>query len=616
MLKKLNLRHKFIITMVLLSILPILIYGIVDYRRTREDIIDRVTEQNNQSTNNLAERVENFLDERVDNLKTLRNTTEIQSMDPEEHSRIFDEYLSAYPYFGRVYVTDTEGIMISLNQEHDAIGTSMADRPWFEPAIEGNINITNSFISDATNEPIVTISMPIKDDGEIIGVLGSSLELTTLQAFVEDLELGDSGYGFITDSDGIAIAHPDYEDVVLTQTSGAETEAVARALDGESGSVIYDNAFDEEMLGSYTQLDDSGFVITSQQPTEEAFSELNEQLIATLIMIIIIAIIATIVAIIMANRFSQPILEVVDKMKEFSNGDLKARLDFDREDELGTLANTFNQTVSSQKEILSNLLNVVEDLSAYSEELSASSEEGNASIASTKQLTENMSAGIEEISAASEEVASFSEEANQQVDNGNQNIKRTINNMEKINGAVSETVEAIGNLDSTSEEIEEIVELITNIAEQTNLLALNAAIEAARAGEHGQGFAVVADEIRELASETSQATDKIANLVNKTQEQSQTGIKKVKEAAKKAREGQEIVKDTGQAFNKIKSSVEETASQIEEIANGANKLARDSEEVSNANEDIKAMSDEITNSSQELAQMAQKLQNLIEEFNL
>ena len=358
--------------------------------------------------------------------------------------------------------------------------------------------------------------------------------------------------------------------------------------------------------------------IWSAAISQEVINQIMKTITFWVIVIFIVSqiIVQILLSLYLNNLLFNPLDKIIAVTNKVAEGNLKTSLDLDREDEMGDLSTAVEGMTINLKNIITNILDSVEDLSAYSEELSASAEESNATIDTTSNNINEIASGIQQVSASSQEVTGLAQEATSKAEIGNENINQTVSNIEEINSAVNEAVEVINELDNNSDEIGEIVEMITNIAEQTNLLALNAAIEAARAGEHGQGFAVVADEIRGLAEETSQATEKIANIVRDTQEKSSTGIEVIEKVSNKAQAGKEIVKDTGEVFNTINDSIEETSEQIEQVSAVAEEVADNSEEIKEAIQNVNDMSDEVTNSSQQLSEMAQDLQQMLDKFEI
>lgn len=162
--------------------------------------------------------------------------------------------------------------------------------------------------------------------------------------------------------------------------------------------------------------------------------------------------------------------------------------------------------------------------------------------------------------------------------------------------AVEEVVQGMHSIAESSEQITEIIEVISDIADQTNLLALNAAIEAARAGEHGRGFAVVAEEVRKLAERTAESTKEIASLI--------------KNSGDRVKEGMDLAGSSQRALTNIVAAVEQSNTWIREIDAAAGEQTKGIQHVVETMDRLRKLSDEIMQMTSEQVKRREKAANI------
>jgi methyl-accepting chemotaxis protein len=166
---------------------------------------------------------------------------------------------------------------------------------------------------------------------------------------------------------------------------------------------------------------------------------------------------------------------------------------------------------------------------------------------------------------------------------------------------MQDTINGMNNIDSSTQQIAEMISIITDISDQVNLLALNASIEAARAGEHGKGFAIVAEEISKLAEETASTAQSITDLVK-------IGLKEVAT-------GRKFVDNTKNSFDSIISNIHETEILVKNITESSRQQFSSSEKVLADTKSVLEMAEAINVATNEQMITNQEMSKTIEQIN-
>jgi methyl-accepting chemotaxis protein len=292
-------------------------------------------------------------------------------------------------------------------------------------------------------------------------------------------------------------------------------------------------------------------------------------------------------AFIASRTIAGQLAEAVSFAKSVADGDLSRTVDIDQSDEIGILAAELNRMAAHLREMLENisggvktLLTSSTGLSAISQQIADGSQQSSNKAQSVSQAAEQMNDNMTAVSSASEQTSANVQMVATAAEQMTATISEIAGNMEKGRRIADEAVDQaqntstqVGDLGRAMEDIGKVTEAIAEISEQTNLLALNATIEAARAGESGKGFAVVANEIKDLASQTADATQKIGGQISSIQIKTGDTVEKINQISA-------IIHDLYDIVNTVASAMEEQAAATREISSNVNQAAAGNEEVS------------------------------------
>ena len=380
----------------------------------------------------------------------------------------------------------------------------------------------------------------------------------------------------------------------------------------------------------------------------ESGHNVKKQMVSGILFLsVIVLIISTLLWVRITKGITVPVAELRQAIRKLSEGDLDTVVSYESEDELGELADSLRETLSSLKEYVSevemgllaigkgklnyhseveykgdfvSIGNAMEQITRLlnhallqitnaADQVAGGAEQMAGSAQILSQGATEQAGSMEELAANINEISDSVRNNAEDAVNANHKVEEVSHMVTESNHQMKEMVHAIEEIRENSRTMGNIVKEIEDIAFQTNILALNASVEAARAGEAGRGFSVVASEVRQLATKTREASRTMARLAALTAEKVDGGT----ETADKTAEALDhVVNGTGEIITMVDRISEASVHQAESII----QIRQSIEQVSGIVQGNSATAEESAAASEELSAQAQIMKKLVEEFEL
>ena len=523
--------------------------------------------------------------------------------------------------------------------------------------------VRNVRLSPATGRPVLTIVAPIKKEKHL-GTIAMAIELLNVsQKIIESDTSEENVQTLILNSAGLVISSANPEHVFALDFQNPETglQDFYQTISSEKTGVGFFNLEGTEYIAGYSHSSKYDMYILTYKPVKVYKEKINNLRFILSGVTIAAIITASVIIYLYSRRITRPILAVTEQAEQLAGGNLAMTIpeaSKERKDELGRLSGAFANMVRSLREIIMQIAETSEQVAASSQQLYASGEQVGKAAENVGSKIMDIASGAQEQSAQIDSALSDLSklmvqiaEVNNKTDTmekatahilndisaGNRSVAESIERINKLKASTEEISKVITELGNNSNQIGEIIELISGISEQTNLLALNAAIEAARAGESGRGFSVVADEIRKLAEESADASGRIARLIVEVRNGVDTAVDKMDDSIQSVDSCVGAIEENGRIFSEINEQAEhlkdavadvtrsvrnmtENSGSFERIMQEINAVSREfvlnAQDVSSSSEEQVALTEEIASFAKALASMAEELSGLVNKFRL
>ncbi|PFG24220.1 methyl-accepting chemotaxis sensory transducer with Cache sensor [Pseudomonas lurida] len=647
MVVSMKIKNKLVLAFVSVAFIPVSLVAVISVMNTRTQAVDQFIDGSTREIRQIDGNIRQFFDGTLQNVDQMATDPVYTSVNTLKNYQPADAASQPMPAeaqtvidrFARFGATHPAAAILSIGLEDGTYAKWPDDpqlakydprtRPWYKAAMAspGKTVRTPAYYYDKDDVALVGTARALLDNGKPKGVFVVSVSLKNLTELVKSIKLGESGYVMLIE-DGVVLVDP--RDAAHSFKPLKDLgEPYAQLADTPQGptEVVIDGV--RYMANVWTS-PGLGWRYIGLIEHREVMAEATRMTYLTAIIVGVLVLIFGLIAAAFSKVIVKPIGQVSTGLQSIAQGegDLRHELHVQGKDETAELAGWFNKFLAAIRQLIQHIGAASANLQNASKVNSEVAHNMNEAAGRQREAVELVSTAFNEMVATANEVArscsgaaESAENGHRRVAEGKQQIEVTTDNVNRLGRRLTESSQAMVELEAGSRSINQILGTIRAIAEQTNLLALNAAIEAARAGDQGRGFAVVADEVRALAKRTSDSTGEIEQLLGTLENKTQEVTQKMGSCLDLSRASVSSIESARDSFEGIQLSVNEIRDQNLQISAAAEEQHSVAEEI---NRHIQQIYDEarlvesLANSAQDdsgrLSELSDELNGLVGRF--
>jgi methyl-accepting chemotaxis protein len=347
-----GLAFKVIILMLIVSLVPLAIFGGMTFREGAKRIEADTEVQMAQIAQGLAIQVEEWLDKNVRVLNAAARLPEIVSMDRARQEPVLKVIGQEYPWTYLVFTVGLDGMNVARNDDKSLI--NYADRSYYKDVVAGKPVAWQTLISRTNNKPALVVSVPIKSGEKIVGVMAAGMTIDDISKNVATWKRGNTGFAFMVDEKGKVVAHQLNQYVVSEKNLSSHPLVSAFKQKKEPITLNFVNEEGRASLG-HVRGNTYGWALAVQQENDDVFETLRRLQFLALLLLGLTVILVILIAWVSARRVTKPIMTLTKAAEQMSLGNLELKIDIRSKDEIGLLAQAITRMQTSLRMALDRL---------------------------------------------------------------------------------------------------------------------------------------------------------------------------------------------------------------------------------------------------------------------